>query len=111
MEEIKWKPIKVEDRDKTVLLTEPIMGYTKIMFIGHAQDRMEDWGLTENDALKTLKSPDATGLPTDPGRERVRRNKTALTAIDVVYEKKPDLLRVITVIKVKRRLIQRKRKQ
>src|SRR5713226_7034625 len=102
MAQIHWTPIKMEDRAKTVLLAEPIMGYRRIEFTGHALDRMEDWGLTYDDALLTLKCPDATGLPTAPGRERVRRNKTAMTSVDVVYEKVPDGCRVVTVIKVKR---------
>ena len=85
---------------KIVTVDEPVCGYHKIEFIGHALDRMKDWELTEEDALRVLRSPDVTGLQTIPGRERFRRHKTARFSVDVVFERKDDLLRVFTVIKI-----------
>ena len=91
-------------------LKDPILGYDKIQVIGHAQDRLVDWGLTIDDALLALKSPDETDLPTTAGRERVRRHKTIRTSVDVVFEKLDDVISIVIVIKIERRLTRRGRK-
>jgi hypothetical protein len=83
------------------------LGGQLVEIIEHALDQMKIRGITEDDLWKTIKEPDKTGLPTEKGRLRVRRNKTVRVAIDVVYEALPDRLRVITAIKITRRIIER----
>lgn len=95
---------------KLYTLSTPVLGFTQIEVVAHADYQMQVRGLTLEDALTTIANPDQTGLPTQPGRERVRRNKTARVAVDVVYETRSDRLRVITVIRIERRLVERRRK-
>ena len=91
-------------------LTEEVLGRERVEIIGHAQERMGDWDLTDEDALKVLRQPDLVDLPTDVGRKRYRRHKTNRVSVDVVFEEFPDTIRIITVIKVERRMTRRGRK-
>jgi hypothetical protein len=86
----------------------PVRGYNLIEMIAHAMDRgdMRDVGI--DDVIKVLSAPDVTsGLDTQESRERFRRNKTGRIAIDVVFEELTNRIRVITVIKIQRRVIRR----
>ncbi len=92
------------------LLTEPALGRNTIELSGYARLQMGIRGISEDDVLQTLRNPKQFGLPTQPGRERVRWNKTARVAIDVVYEIHPDRVFVVTAIKKVRRIVERRRR-
>ncbi len=106
----KHGPDKWELEDRGRILRQAVLGYDKIVLTGHAQDQMELREITEEDILRTLRNPTKTGLPTQPDRHRVRWHKTARVAIDVVYKDIEGLLHVITVIKITRRLVERRRR-
>jgi hypothetical protein len=93
------------------ILKEAALGRDIIELSGHARLQMGIRDISEDDVLKTIREPTATGLPTQPGRERVRRDKTARVAIDVVYELLPDRVFVVTAIKKERRLVERRRRK
>lgn len=97
-----WKKRKETGEARIIELKDAILGRNRVEIIGHAQERMRDWGLTDEDALKVLRQPDVTGLPTDEGRKRYRRHKTIRFSVDVVFEETPDAIVVITIIKKKR---------
>jgi len=77
-----------------------ILGVSVVEFTVHADVRMKERGITEYEVLKTMRSPQETGLPTQPHRNRVRRYRNSKMAVDVVYEMRPDRVVVITVILV-----------
>jgi hypothetical protein len=79
-----------------------------VELVGHAQERMDDRDVTDEEILLTLREPHETGLPTQPGRQRVRRRLSARWDLHVVYEELGDRLRVITVMPKARRLPRRR---
>ena len=81
-----------------------VLGVQFVEIVGHANNRMKERGVSDQDVIAALKSPSKTGLPTQPGRERVRWNKTARVAVDVVYERLSDRIRVITTMRGSRRV-------
>jgi hypothetical protein len=87
------------------LLREAVGTFALVEVTAHALEQMQIRDITETDVLQALRRPDKDGLPTQPGRKHVRRNKTARVAIDVVYEELPDRIRVITTFKKPRRII------
>ena len=104
-EENVWK---VEDRAR--ILNESALGFDTVTLTGHAQDQMEIRGVTVEDVLKTIRNPTERGLPTQPGRQRFRWHKTIRTAIDVVHMPIENSLFVVTVIKITRRIVERRRR-
>ena len=50
------------------------------------------------EVYETLENPTRTGLRTQPGRKRVRRERTERTSIDVIYEEFPQTIRIVTVM-------------
>jgi uncharacterized protein DUF4258 len=91
------------------ILHESALGFGVAEVCRHALDRMQSRGMTKRDLLRTVRNPDVTGLPIQPGRERIRWNKTARVAIDVVYERLEDRLFIVTVIRITRPIIGRRR--
>ena len=83
-----------------LVLNERLLGYDKVELIRHALIRMQQRGISRDDVFQTIRKPDKVGLPTEPGRHRVRWIKSVNFSIDVVYELLPDRVRVITTMKV-----------
>src|SRR5690242_20544114 len=94
------------------ILGAVVPGVNEVELTGHAREQMQIRGFDEDDVIATLTSPDQRGLQTQPGRKRVRRNKNARFACDVVYEEGQcgKKIRVITVIKIIRRLVERRKR-
>ena len=88
---------------------EEVLGFRRLEIVGHARTQMKIRNVSLADVLRTLRNPDEKGLGIQPaGRERVRWHKTARLAIDVVFERLADRIRVIAVISVTRRMVQRR---
>ena len=110
-------PFKIEKTVTTDVgdlyeINPPVLGYSKVEVTGHARERMEMRDIELQEALEVLATPHIVdGLDTQPGRKRYRRNKTAMTALDVVFEERPDRLVITTAIKLQRRIIERKRRK
>ena|SRR5579864_4704535 len=102
---------KITRRERGKRISVPILGFSMVEFTGHALDQMKIRGITEDEVIDTIRNPTETGLPTQPNRHRVRRNKNARIAIDVVYEKEEDdrTLLIVTAIEVQRRLERHRR--
>ena len=83
--------------------------FNLIEICNHALDRMKGRGVSQDEVIKTLRSPTRKGVPTQPGRKRVRKNRRSSEAVDVVYKEGDDRLVVITVIVIRGRR-SRKRK-
>lgn len=78
-------------------------GCDEIEFSRHALDRMRQRGVSENEVINAIRRPTRTGLPTPPGRERVRKNRRSSGAVDIVYVKKGKRLVIVTVIHIRSR--------
>jgi hypothetical protein len=101
-----------ESKETSRLIFEEVLGFSKLEIVGHALSRMKERGVTTDEVIDTIRTPDRGGLPTQKGRKRVRKNRSAVAAVDVVYEELRDRIRVITVIDIDRiyeRKHQRKR--
>ena len=72
-----------------------VLGYKKVWFTAHALQRMKQRRVTEAQVFAVLKHPTAQGLKTQPGRQRWRRH-----GVDVVFERWPDRLCIVTVIAI-----------
>lgn len=83
-----------------LVLNERLLGYDKVELTRHALLRMAQRRISRDEAFHAIRKPDQTGLPTAPGRHRVRWNKSINYSIDVVYELGTDRIRVITVMRV-----------
>jgi len=92
------------------ILGAVVSGYDEIELTGHACEQMQIRGFDETDVVETLANPTQRGLAAHPGRKRVRRNKNARIACDVIYEESGKKIRVITVIKITRRLVERRKR-
>jgi hypothetical protein len=100
-----------KETSKVLDMSPPLLGCAEMELVGHARLQMKVRGIDTTDIIHTLRSPDETGLPTQPGRQRYRWKKTIRRAVDVVFELLQDRVRVITVIAVERRLVERKKKR
>lgn len=98
-----------KETSRIVDMNSAVLGRTRLELVGHARMQMKTREIGIGDIIHTIKSPVETDLPTQAGRKRYRWNKTIAQAIDVVFEILPDRLRIITVIAIKRRLIERKK--
>ena len=98
---------------RSKLVRASVLDVELVDFSYHAQMRMKDRGVTEEDVLSALRNPNETGLKAETGEEHVRWKKDRHTWIDVVYAKNtnPDRIGIITVWKSKRTLIRPKRRQ
>lgn len=88
------------DPGKTV--NRRTLGRKTVHFVGHALTQMEVRGIKEHEVFDTLDHPDRTNLPTRKGRKRYRKHRNQKTSIDVVFELNPDMVRIITAIKIDR---------
>jgi len=58
---------------------------------------MDRRGITREYVIEAINNPTQTGLRTEPGRQRIRREFAgSRKVIDVVYEEMADRIRVIT---------------
>jgi hypothetical protein len=71
-----------------------VLGYDKVWFTRHAIQRMKQRRVSREQVFSVLERPAKKGLRTQAGRFRWRRN-----GIDVIFEKWPDKLCIITVIR------------
>lgn len=77
-----------------------MLSYDTLEILPHATDRMKQRGITRDEVVETINSPTRTGLPTQAGRMRVRKEfQRSGKVIDVVYDELPDRVRVITTFK------------
>lgn len=83
----------------TLVIDEEVLGRHKLAFDEHALLRMKQRGVTEDEVIETLKHPDVTGLPADPGRFRARRRCGPDYSVDVIYEEDPTQIVVISVMR------------
>jgi hypothetical protein len=83
-----------------ITLNERLLGFDKVELTRHLLDRMRQRGIAREDVFQAIRKPDQTGLPTAPGRHRVRWTKSVNFSIDVVYELLPDRIRVVTTFRV-----------
>src|SRR5438132_1550456 len=83
-----------------LIVNERLLGYEKVELTHHALLRMKQRGISREDAFRAIRKPDQTGLPTAPGRQRVRWNKSVNFSIDVVFDLTDDRVRIITVMRV-----------
>jgi hypothetical protein len=79
------------------VVQEQVLGCKSVAFDEHALTRMGERGVTEDEVFEVLRTPDQTGLRTQPNRSRYRKH-LAGRAIDVVFELDPTQVVVITVI-------------
>lgn len=77
-------------------LDPPILGKSKIEYVGHALDQMKIRGITKTLVEKALRMPDVTGLKTVSGRRRVRAKSSKQRELDVIYMVQVDRILVIT---------------
>jgi hypothetical protein len=81
----------------TDVIHESVLGCKSIGLDEHAVKRMSERGVSEDEILQVLRSPDQSNLPTQTGRFRYRK-RIAGRNVDVVFEHDPTQIVVITVI-------------
>jgi hypothetical protein len=81
----------------TRVIREDIEDCKSIGFDEHALTRMTERRVTEDEVVEVLRSPDQTGLPTQLNRFRYRKALRG-RPVDVVFERDPTQIVVITVI-------------
>lgn len=79
------------------LLNYNLLGKSKVYLTYHAKERMAERGVLRQEVFDTIATPDETGIPTPQGI-RVRHHRNSTVSVDVVYEIKGPVVRVITVI-------------
>ena len=80
------------------VISAKIAGHSEVAFCRHALDRMAQRRVTEKEVLDAIRKPTKSGLPTQPGRQRVRKNRSSTEAVDVVYVSIGTTIMVVTVI-------------
>ena len=93
-------PSRPSKPGREITVEKPILGFRNVWFTRHALDRMQQRRISEAEVLQVLRSPTKKGLPTAPGRERWRRNRSRKLAIDVVFERWKGKLCVVTTIAI-----------
>ena len=81
----------------TRVIDESVLGCKTIAFDEHALTRMAERSVTEDEVVQVLRTPEQTGLPTQPNRFRYRKSFADRT-VDVVFEHDPTQIVVITVV-------------
>ena len=81
----------------TDVIHESVWGCKSVGLDEQAVTRMSERGISEDEILEVLRSPDRTGFPTQDGRFRYRK-LIARCDVDVVFEHDPTQIVVITVI-------------
>jgi hypothetical protein len=85
----------------SLVLKIRLLNYDTVEFWGHALDRMEMRGITRDDVIEAIEDPTTKGLPTRAGRSRIRKAFPSTgKIIDVIYDERPDRLRVITAYEI-----------
>jgi Domain of unknown function (DUF4258) len=90
----------MHSRGRGLVLNERLLGFDKVELTHHALVRMKQRGISREDVFQTISKPDQSGLPTAPGRERVRWQKSINYSIDVVFDVTTDRVRIITAMRV-----------
>src|SRR6266540_7381327 len=70
------------------VIDEEVLGCKTIAFDEHALTRMDERKVTEDEVIDVLRTPEQTGLRTQPNRFRYRKNLAGRT-VDVVFEDDP----------------------
>ncbi|MCC6494472.1 MAG: hypothetical protein IT424_15790 [Pirellulales bacterium] len=60
---------------------------------------MQIRGITQDEVISTIRNPEETGLPTQPGRHRFRTYRGDKRALDAVFEEHTRIV-VVTAMKV-----------
>lgn len=81
----------------TRVIHEQVLGASSVAFDEHAERRMRQRAVTEDEVLDVLRQPEQTGLPTQANRQRYRR-RVGGRLIDVVFELDPTQVVVFTVM-------------
>src|SRR5438105_285120 len=84
----------------SLVLNEELLGFDKVELTGHARARLKQRRISLEEVFQAIRKPDQTNLPTAPGRQRVRWNKSVNYSIDVVFDLPGDRVRIITVMRV-----------
>ena len=79
-----WSQLQFRSVRAGKVIQAKIAGHTQVVFCRHALDRMAQRGVTEKEVLAAIRKPTKTGLPSQPGRQRVRKNRNSTEAVDVV---------------------------
>jgi hypothetical protein len=83
-----------------LMLNEQLLGFDRVELIGHARVRLKQRRITLEEVFQAIRKPDQINLPTAPGCQRVRWNKSVNYSIDVVFDLPGDRVRIITVMRV-----------
>jgi hypothetical protein len=88
-------------RQPGVEITHSVLGFDKVWFTRHALQRMKQRRVTQEEVFSVLANPTRKGLKTQPGRYRWRKRRNRNFVVDVVFEKWPDKLCIVTVIAIR----------
>ncbi|MCC6125812.1 MAG: DUF4258 domain-containing protein [Pirellulales bacterium] len=103
----RWKPAPTEAiPDRPLVqpgeeIAHSVLGYDKVWFTRHALHRMKQRRVTQEEVFSVLANPTRKGLRTQPGRFRWRKRRNKNYVIDVIFERWPDKLGIITVIVIR----------
>jgi hypothetical protein len=70
----------------------------KVWFTRHALQRMKQRRVAKDEIYSILANPTRKGLRTQPGRFRWRKRRSKTFVVDVVFEKWPNKICIVTVM-------------
>lgn len=84
------------------VIRKRVGGKSYVYLTRHAMNRMKQRRIAESEVMRTIDSPDQTGLPVPKFRSRKRNMwyRSDRTAVHVIFEEMDDHIRVITVYDV-----------
>jgi hypothetical protein len=83
---------------KGITVERPVLDFDFVYFTHHALIRMKERGVRRSEVFAVLDSPDKKGLKTEPGRERWRKKRSKSLGVDVVFERWPTKICIVTVM-------------
>jgi hypothetical protein len=79
------------------VIHEQVRGCKSVAFDEHAIKRMSERGVSEDEFLDVLRTPDRIDLQALPGRLHFRKNSGAQSWVDVIFEEDPTQIVVVSV--------------
>ena len=90
------------ERRKAKVVRAKLLGFDKVEFLAHALEQMEVRIITQEQVLAAIRETEEAGLPTQPGRIRVRRSIDTFRYVDVIYSLEKDRVLVVTAISIQK---------
>lgn len=89
---------RIRPAKQGVTVEHSVLEFDHVYFTHHALVRMKERRVRQSEVFAVLESPDKKGLKTEPGRERWRKKRSRSLGVDVVFERWPTKICIVTVM-------------